>query len=57
MIFAPISAQRFELEKAYNTLIVATNLSDPSDIIDKFYHMEQVAPKRPQNTAHPLQPW
>jgi hypothetical protein len=57
VIFAPISAQRFELEKAYNTLIVATNLSDPSDIIDKFYHMEQVAPKRPQNTAHPLQPW
>ena len=34
--------ERLELEDRYNKLVAATNLSDPSDIIDKFYHMEQV---------------
>lgn len=33
---------RLQLEEKYNKLINATNLNDPSDIIDKFYHMEQV---------------
>eukprot|EP01052_Picozoa_sp_SAG31_P006837 SAG31_NODE_319_length_17776_cov_4.703570_9_plen_1168_part_00 len=32
--------RRQELEKTYNKLITATNLNDPSDIIDKFYQME-----------------
>ena len=31
---------RVKLEKKYNKLITATNLNDPSDIIDKFYQME-----------------
>ena len=34
---------RLQLEEKYNKLINATNLNDPSDIIDKFYHMEQVS--------------
>ena len=37
---AEADEQRQELEKKYNKLITATNLNDPSDIIDKFYQME-----------------